>query len=202
MKDFHAAKSSYEHAKTLLEELSREDPLNAKIKRDLALSYTGLGVACQKLTQPEAESFLKKALELQQELHELEKNNASGQAELMHAYARAGFYQQAIEIARELEEKHPENVRILIQVASGYSLSVSAIAHGKTEDELTDDDKKRQEQFGTKAVAIIRKCITLGYKSLANLESNSDLDPIRSRDDFIELLNDLKKTKSSIETSL
>jgi len=197
MRDFQAARSSYERAKDLLEELYREDSLNAKIKRNLALSYSGLGITSENLNLPEAESFHNKALELQKELHEVLKNDDTGRAELMHAYARAGFYQKAIEFARELEEEHSENSHILMQVAAGYSLCVSAVARRKAENQLTDDDKKLQEQFGSKAVEIIRICILLGYNSLANLESDPDLDPIRGRDDFVELFNELKKAESS-----
>ena len=151
--------------------------------------------------QPEAELYHNEALRIQKELHEADKEDARGRAELMHAYGRAGHHQEANAIAKELEVEFPEDPRILRHAATGFSLCVAAVAHDKTEDTLTDDDKKLQQEFADQAIETLRKCIAHGYKSWASIEYGPDLEPIRDREMFAELLQKLKESAVSSEAS-
>lgn len=201
-KDFPAARKYYEQAKELFEQLSAEDPLNARLKRDLALVYTGLGTALHGLEDPEAASgFHKKALELQQRLFEEDPKDVRAQAELMQAYARVGLHTKAAEIADRLKERFAADRRILMHVVDGYSLCVSAVAKGKKDGQLSNDDRQLQREFGNQAIEVLQKCIDLGCKSWASIESDPDLDPIRDRKGFTRLLNDLKQAEKPTDTN-
>jgi hypothetical protein len=54
---------------------------------------------------------------------------------------------------------------------------------------------KRQvltQSYADRALALLRRAITKGYKDAANMKKDTDLDPLRSREDFQKLLAELE----------
>ena len=49
----------------------------------------------------------------------------------------------------------------------------------------------RREAHAREAMAWLRRAVAAGYRNPAYLASDSDLDPLRSRDDFRALMADL-----------
>jgi tetratricopeptide (TPR) repeat protein len=57
-------------------------------------------------------------------------------------------------------------------------------------------DAKREElarSYGIRAMEMLRQALAKGYKDAAHMKNDSDLNPLRSRDDFKKLLADLDK---------
>ena len=57
------------------------------------------------------------------------------------------------------------------------------------------DDQQREEsaQFYTDAaLKLLRDAVSKGYKDVAHMKKDTDLDPLRQRDDFQELVAELE----------
>jgi hypothetical protein len=53
------------------------------------------------------------------------------------------------------------------------------------------DDRQRREAvqfYGDGAMKLLREAVNKGYKDVAHLKKDADLDPLRSRDDFQKLI--------------
>jgi hypothetical protein len=54
--------------------------------------------------------------------------------------------------------------------------------------------RKQQAQFyGGQALAMLRTAVARGFKDAAHLQKDTDLDPLRGRDDFQKFLAELEK---------
>ena len=60
-------------------------------------------------------------------------------------------------------------------------------------DALTRADKFRRQKYGDRAVDLLRRAVKGGFANLEILESDNDLDPLRDRPDFQELIKELEK---------
>jgi tetratricopeptide (TPR) repeat protein len=56
----------------------------------------------------------------------------------------------------------------------------------------TKDDTKLSDQYATRALELLREAVAKGYKKIAHMKQDKDLDPLRSRDDFQKLLAQLE----------
>ena len=57
------------------------------------------------------------------------------------------------------------------------------------------DDKQRQEAakfYGDAAMKLLRDAVSKGYKDVPHMKKDTDLDPLRQREDFQKLLADLE----------
>jgi serine/threonine-protein kinase len=61
---------------------------------------------------------------------------------------------------------------------------------------LTEDKRlELAKSYGDRAMELLRQAVASGHKDAVNLKKDSDLDPLRSRDDFKKLLADMEKAK-------
>jgi hypothetical protein len=59
----------------------------------------------------------------------------------------------------------------------------------------------KKEEYGDRAVRLLRKAVTLGFEDATHLANDTDLVPLRDRDDFHQLLATLEeKHKAKQET--
>jgi serine/threonine protein kinase/Flp pilus assembly protein TadD len=74
--------------------------------------------------------------------------------------------------------------------AVGLSLCVLAVAK---HDKLDAKRRKEAAQFyGDKAMKLLRDAVSQGYKDVAQMKKDTDLDPLRQREDFQKLLVELE----------
>jgi hypothetical protein len=74
--------------------------------------------------------------------------------------------------------------------ACSLSLCVPIVAN---HDKL--DDKRREEAaqfYSDAAMKLLREAVGKGYRDLANIKKDTDLDPLRRRDDFRKLVAQLE----------
>ncbi len=64
-------------------------------------------------------------------------------------------------------------------------------------DVLTRDDRFRRQKYGDRAVELLRRAVKGGFPDLEILESDNDLDPLRDRPDFQELIKKLEKESAA-----
>jgi hypothetical protein len=55
------------------------------------------------------------------------------------------------------------------------------------------DDDKQAEPYAVRAVELLRQAVAKGFKDVAHLKKDSDLDPLRQREDFKKLLRELER---------
>jgi serine/threonine protein kinase/tetratricopeptide (TPR) repeat protein len=55
-------------------------------------------------------------------------------------------------------------------------------------------DKAKEEEYAQRAVALLRQAVQAGFKDVAQMKKDSNLDPLRQRDDFRKLMAELDKS--------
>jgi serine/threonine protein kinase/tetratricopeptide (TPR) repeat protein len=87
--------------------------------------------------------------------------------------------------AQVVAESAKATAEDLYNAACVYALSARFAAH----------DITRAEYYASRAVLLVRRAQANGYKDLAQLKKDKDLDALRSRDDFRKLLAELEAKK-------
>ncbi len=109
--------------------------------------------------------------------------------------ARMGKHTKATEELEEWAGKSKLTARDFYDAACVYSLSVLAV---RKDAGLAQTDRDQlSEGYATRAVGLLEKAQKDGYFNRAGrverLKKDPDLDPLRSREDFRKLLNELEK---------
>jgi hypothetical protein len=104
------------------------------------------------------------------------------------ARVRAGKVDDAMAEVAELTKLKGWPAVQLYDFASIYSLASAK-------------DKAKQDEYAQRAVALLRQAVQAGYKDVAQLKRDDDLDPLRQRDDFKMLLAELDKGKEPAPSS-
>ena len=58
---------------------------------------------------------------------------------------------------------------------------------------MTKDERFRRKLYGDRAVDLLRRAVKGGFADVEVLQSDTDLDPLRDRPDFQELIKTLEK---------
>jgi len=185
----------YGKAIGLFEQLVSEDSLNATLKRNLSIMYTGYAEALKKLDDKQSAEFLEKSLSLREELHADDPADVRGYTDLMHALARAGQYQRAIELADGLSDRASNDPRLLFHIACSLSLSAQAAqADPQASDELSSS-------YGQRCIESLKDAIANGYRGRAKLQFDPDLEFVRGLPEFAEVLEQLDALMDSAAES-
>jgi eukaryotic-like serine/threonine-protein kinase len=126
------------------------------------------------------------------------ENPAIGElrADLYRAYLGLGSYQREVgdtagssrnfRLAREVLEQIPrETPEQLFDLATVYAALSASSADAP---EPPGSDTAERQQNADLSVATLKKAFDAGYQNLRELQSNQDLDPLRIRPDFQEIL--------------
>jgi tetratricopeptide (TPR) repeat protein len=106
--------------------------------------------------------------------------------------AREGRHDDANTTADRLCDCKPTSPINLYNAACGYTLCVSATARDRPPEKLSVEERAARERYAARAVAVLRQAVEKGYKDLAHMQKDADLDPLRARDDFKKLLAGLE----------
>jgi hypothetical protein len=60
---------------------------------------------------------------------------------------------------------------------------------------VVKEDAKLQARYAARAVELLRQAVARGYKNLAHMKKDRDLDILRDREDFKKLAADLEAKK-------
>jgi serine/threonine-protein kinase len=96
----------------------------------------------------------------------------------------------ALQAAKTLRDLGWDPAGNAYNAACGLARYISVIE----QDSRADAGRRRQQAqfFGDQALAMLRTAVAKGYKDVAQLKEDKDLDPLRGRDEFRKLLTDLE----------
>ena len=64
-------------------------------------------------------------------------------------------------------------------------------------DKLDDQERKEAAQFyGDAAMKLLRDAVSKGFKDVAHMKKDTDLDPLRQREDFQKLISEMLEQKA------
>ena len=151
-------------ARTLFERLVAEQPLDSELRIDLARSYNNLGRQFQQTGElAQALRSFQHAMDLYESLPDLDPQTA---------------YQLACTVSRCIPLFGAKN-----QATDSRRAAV----------ELSKSDRVRRRFYGDRAIAALRRAVHAGRFNAETLETDTDLDPLRDRSDFQDLIKELEK---------
>jgi serine/threonine protein kinase len=174
------ALGAYDQAITTLERVLKKLGTDATARQNLRSSHAGRAGALAKLRRyTEAVREWDRALALAD--GSTRNHFRMGRAETL---ARAGDVARATDEAEEVLKAGPVNENLLYNVACVFAL---ASAHAT--------EPAQVKGYAGRAVALLGRAIAKGYKDVAAMRKDADLDPLRSRSDFKKLLAELEARK-------
>jgi serine/threonine protein kinase len=108
-------------------------------------------------------------------------------AERACTLAHLGKHVKATTEAEELAGKKQASGNLLYNAACVYGLSAAAVK----------DDIPLRERYAARAVELLRQATQKGYRDLDHMKRDSDLDALRARRDFQELLTELQSRSAA-----
>jgi tetratricopeptide (TPR) repeat protein len=211
-----AARDDYTRAQELRERLAEADRTSTQAQRDLSVSYCKLGTVAQESNDfQEAIGWYNRALDIarrspEPEFFRREVVDAKGRLRFCRAVGQAvADPTTALQLPDDLrrpvlvaaisalatKEKQPakavmaadllaDNARgagDLYNAGCGYALCVPLA-----------DTPQTQDCYAVGAIELLSQAIRGGFKDVAQLKMDGDLDALRSRDDFKKLVADLE----------
>ena len=166
----------YDLAIQTLKPLYDRDPKESYVRRFLIIGHAGRAGAYDFLNKPaEAGKDWDRAIELSTsaERPEIHMNRVNSLVE-------AGKGLEAIAEIAELTKNQNWTRGQWYDFACVY-----AVASGKSTD--------KKQEYGDRAMELLQKAVKSGYQDAAHMAKDTDLDSLRSRDDFKKLLAELQK---------
>ncbi len=178
--DHAEARRRLQKSRDLRAGLAGGDEKNTIYRRNLAVSLYRLGNLADRENNPRAaaEAF-EASRSISQGLVDLDEHNDKRLYELMPTLAHTGKVDAAAEIADRFGAGPNLDNELRLEIARCYA---QCARH------TPPDQAEKSQTFLVKAVATLRKAIDDGFKDYVYVESEPDLDPLRSRDDFKGLL--------------
>jgi tetratricopeptide (TPR) repeat protein/predicted Ser/Thr protein kinase len=179
----------YQRALDILDELSRQDPQNALLRRHLAEAQYGIASSYAELGNPAANEHYQAALQLRKRLAEDDPNSAEEQTGLMLSLASCGQHAEASQIAQQLRSSHASDGYVLYKTAAGLALCASAVAQQLAAGDPASGLAQLQEHYAAQAVETLQASIASGFQITAEAAIDPDLKSLRARDDFRNLVS-------------
>jgi tetratricopeptide (TPR) repeat protein len=110
--------------------------------------------------------------------------------------ARLGRPAEAAATAERLRQLAPQDGINLYNVACCYGLCATAVVAGKADDALSADDKAGRARYLAQALKDLRAAASHGFRDVAKIESDPDLDPLRQDGAYRALVAELKAMHS------
>jgi hypothetical protein len=106
--------------------------------------------------------------------------------------ARRARHVEAAATAAKIRELAGKDGATLYDAARAYAFCAAGVGAGKRLDQFTTQEKARQDGYARRAVQVLEEAVKNGYRNLANIKKDQDLNPLRSREDFKKLLMGLE----------
>ncbi len=188
------AEGVYRQALTEFRRLATKFPGVANHQNELAGSMVGLARVLLVRTEPEparqllvdAEPYHKAALSANPGNPQYQLFYRLNRWRLTEAYLALKDHRNAAETARQFLDAATDPPRDAYTTASLLS---GCVRIATEEEGLSDGERQKlAEAYGQRAVAALRLAIDLKAKEIAQIKTDPNLDPLRSRDDFQNLL--------------
>jgi tetratricopeptide (TPR) repeat protein len=166
----------YDKAIRTLTAVHEQERQVVQAKEFLRNSHLGRATACHHLQKyAEAVKDWDRVIELgpKQERSEYRAIRAA-------ARVKAGQVAEAVAEVAELARTPTRNADQWYNVACVYALASSQSADNK-------------QEYADRAMELLHQAVTVGYQDAAQMKEDTDLDPLRARDDFQKLIAELAK---------
>jgi eukaryotic-like serine/threonine-protein kinase len=186
------AEQSHRQALAIGERLAAEFPAVREYRHELAESHNDLGVlltiAGKRL---EAEQLFRQALAIREKLaadfpavpeYQINPQREQLRYRASRAVSRlnAGQVVEAVAEVAELSKTSDWNAEQWYDFACVYAVACGKIAANK-------------QEYSDRAVQLLHRAVKTGFNNAAHMKKDTDLDPIRSREDFKKLMSGLEK---------
>jgi tetratricopeptide (TPR) repeat protein len=166
----------YGKAIGILTPVHRREPRDVLASKYLRNSYKGRATAYEQLGKyADAIADVDKAIEVSPP-----EDKPSLRARRATSRLRAGQVAEAVAEVEDLTNHSDWNAVQWYNFARVYAVASSKIP-----------DKK--QPYADRAAELLQKAVKAGFKNAGDVKKNTDLDPLRDRDDFKKLLADLEK---------
>jgi serine/threonine-protein kinase len=193
-----AAEAEYRAALVLYQKLADDHPAVTDFRSDLANSHNGLGNLLSRTGRPaEAEAEHRRSLALRQKLAEENPAVTGYQRDLASSLSRMGKIQQRAGRASEAVASFRTAVAVMERLptlATGHLYDLAcyqALLAGAAAEPDSGLSAAEGRAEADRAMATLCRAVAGGFRNLAHMRTDTDLDPLRGRDDFRLLMLDL-----------
>jgi serine/threonine-protein kinase len=198
------AMAAFEQALAINEALVRANPTVTRFRRSVAFNLTNIGRLLLQAGKPaEARAAFEKARAVRQALADANPSVTTYRSELADSLARVGvlrqregqpseavaLFRQAVAILERLPTLTPDDHyglacyhALLAGVSAAAGSGLSAV-EGRAE--------------ADQAMDVLRRAVAVGYRDVAELRTDTDLDALRPREDFQRLVQELQSPGKS-----
>jgi tetratricopeptide (TPR) repeat protein len=195
-------KNSLLNALARYDELVKADPKNEENKKHLSRATYLLGTAYLRLHNTKlAEENYAKALQMRRELAEKDSANLPKQKDYMVNLARCGFHEAAAKKADEIHKKSPKDVDTLLNLTRCYALCSVAVGGPDKKTAPTAGQGQLRDAYAASAANCLEHAIANGSRNVVDVETDPDIDAIRSYPAFQQALDKLRESVQPAVTS-
>jgi eukaryotic-like serine/threonine-protein kinase len=192
------AETAYRQSLEVFQESPADFRSRPGVQSDLAATLNDLSLLLMDRGEvAKARRLLEEAVEHQQLALQAQPRHPPYRQFLRHHYAnlakalgRLGEHVELARVAEKLSEVFPENPAGWYEAAGALALCVSLTAKDATQTPGQRDELAKA--YADRAIRMLRTAVQKGFKDAGHLKQNPDLDPLRSRADFKELLAELE----------
>ncbi len=192
------AEAEYCRALAIQEKLAEDNPAVTDFQLALAFSHHKLGALLSATSRPsEAEAEYRRALAIHEKLVEDNPAVAAFRRNLATSHSRMGTIQRSKGQTSEAVASFRRTVAVMerLPTPNAHDLYNVACCHaalaGAAADPGSGVPAAECRAEADRAMDILRRAITGGFRQLAHMQTDTDLDPLRAREDFQLLMMDL-----------
>jgi thiol-disulfide isomerase/thioredoxin len=197
------AEAAYRAALEQQEKLAADLPNQATVHQQLAATAGALGWLLEPTKPADAQQMLRKAQAACRQARNLQPKNREYARGLFAAYLdleaffrERGLHAELPALAEELRGDFPNDGGETYNAACWLADAVRVV--GKHTELPTQERQKLEEGHAAAAVRLLDKAIKEGYTDRAHMEADTDLDPLRQRKDFQQLMADLERHTTTL----
>jgi tetratricopeptide (TPR) repeat protein len=182
--DARQALPLYDRSLQLLREVAAADP-SVEFRKNLAAALYSRGTAARRMNDAAgADRCFRECLQIRTELAANDPRNDRARMDLILVLPHCGEQEQAARLAETLRAGRQNDRELLLVLARCYAQCAAAVS----------GDTPLAVRYEQQALESLRAAVAQGYSDRMMLESAPDLDPVRGRPEFKELLEKVKGT--------
>jgi thiol-disulfide isomerase/thioredoxin len=197
------AQDAYRAALDLQEKLAADFPNQAAVHQQLAATAAALGWLLDLTRAAEAQEFLQRAVAARRQTCLLKPRSQEYRQGLLEAYNDLAFYfkERGMHAAlpplcEQLRRDRPNDGRMTYTAACWLADAVRVV---RKHTELPAEGRQRlEDSYAAQSVAMLDKAIKEGYVDRAHMQADTDLDPLRQRQDFRQVVTDLERHTAAL----
>jgi eukaryotic-like serine/threonine-protein kinase len=190
------------------QKLANDHPSQPKFRHQLAGCHFSLGLVLAATNRPkEAQEACREAIALLRKLvadfpsSVLYRSDLAGVLEEFgellsktgHGPEERAAYEEGATVLEHLVKDFPTNAKRPFNAAC---LLCRCVTLAEKDAQLAETERKELAQsYADRAMEMLRQAVARGYKDAAHMKKDTDLDPLRAREDFKKLLADLEAKK-------